>query len=118
VSSDDVQHATWDDLRIGQKAALRRLGCTYAELEAQHASGDFDSLAHRLTWMAYGDLGDLNGPSAARAELAEALTVERFTRHVRANPDPPAEVRFEALLLPRFNDDPTLFDQAGEEEGT
>jgi hypothetical protein len=50
-----------------------------------------------------------------REELAEALTVERFTRHQRTNPDPPREVRFEALLMPRFNDDPTLFDQVEEE---
>ncbi len=51
-----------------------------------------------------------------REELAEALTVERFTHHRRTDPDPPREVRFEALLMPRFNDDPTLFDQHDEEE--
>ncbi len=50
-----------------------------------------------------------------REQLAEALTVERFTHHRRTSPDPPREVRFEALLLPRFNDDPTLFDQVEEE---
>ncbi len=52
-----------------------------------------------------------------RAELAEALTVERFTHHRRTSPDPPAEVRFEALLMPRFNDDPTLFDQVEDDDG-
>ncbi len=45
-----------------------------------------------------------------REELAEALTVERFTHHQRTNPDSPREVRFEALLMPPM-DQPTLFDQ-------
>jgi hypothetical protein len=58
--SDDVEYATWEDLRIGQKAVLEELGCTYAELEAQHQAGDFESLTHRLAWIAYGDIGDLN----------------------------------------------------------
>jgi hypothetical protein len=60
MSDGDVLYATWEDLRIGQKAMLDRLGCTYAELEAQHRARDFTSLAHQLGWLAYGDLGDLN----------------------------------------------------------
>ncbi len=45
-----------------------------------------------------------------RAELVETLNVERFTRYQRTNPDPPAERRYEALLMPPL-DQPTLFDQ-------
>ncbi len=52
-----------------------------------------------------------------RDELLAALTVERFTRHERTNPNPPAEQRYEALLMPPL-DEPTMFDQDDQWEET
>ncbi|NEW42736.1 hypothetical protein GV794_02015 [Nocardia cyriacigeorgica] len=51
---DAVIELTPDDVRQSIKNALQRAECTFDELAEQARTGDFDSLAARLAWVAIG----------------------------------------------------------------
>lgn len=55
----DVIEGDEQDLRVAVRHSLDRSGFTFQELQAQAASGDFESVRARMAWVAIGDLGAL-----------------------------------------------------------
>jgi hypothetical protein len=55
----DVIEASEQDLREAVRHALARSGFTFDELQAQAASGHFETVRARMAWVAIGDLGAL-----------------------------------------------------------
>jgi hypothetical protein len=56
METNEILFAEADDIRLAVSDALGKIGKTFAELEAEAASGRFSSERACLTWMAVSDL--------------------------------------------------------------
>lgn len=52
--SSEVIEITPAQLHKARRQALRALGCSYEELSEMARTGQYESLQHRLAWIAYG----------------------------------------------------------------
>jgi hypothetical protein len=52
-----VETATAEDVRAAWQHVVSDLGCTFTDLQSQASAGNFDSINHRLAWLAFSDLG-------------------------------------------------------------
>jgi hypothetical protein len=53
----EPETATPEDVRVAWQHVVADLGCTFADLRFQASAGNFDSINHRLAWLAFSDLG-------------------------------------------------------------